>query len=59
MIDNDVQKIVEKLLKLRELHRARERVRQLERNLDDAPPKPEEPPGVPEYLRRHTPFRVS
>ena len=47
MIDNEVQKIVDKLQRLRALRRARERVRQLELELNGAPARPEDPPQLP------------
>jgi hypothetical protein len=59
MVDREVEKIVDKLQKLRALHHARERVRQLERELNGQPPKPENPPHLPEFLRQHSPLRVA
>jgi len=59
MIDSDVEKILDKRHKLRELRRARERVRQLERELNGESPKPADPVHVPEFLRQHLPLRVS
>lgn len=54
MSDGEVQKIIDKLQKLRALSQARERVRQLERELYGAAAKPREPPPVPEFLcHRH------
>lgn len=58
MFDGDMEKIVEKLHKLRELHRARERLRQLERALNGEPVEAEKPREIPEYLRQRTPYRV-
>jgi hypothetical protein len=58
MLDNDMEKIVDKLHKLRALRHARERVRQLERELNGEPAKPESPPYLPEFLRQHSPLRV-
>ena len=52
MGDSQVDKIVDKLQKLRALRRARERVRQLERELSGAPAKREGPAHLPEFLRR-------
>jgi hypothetical protein len=54
MVDTEVQKIFEKLQKLRALRLARERVRQLERELHGETPKPEGAPHLPEFLRQHT-----
>jgi len=59
MVDREVEKIVDKLHKLRALRRARERVRQLERELNGAPAKPESAPHLPEFLRQHSPLRVA
>ena len=59
MIDDDLDRIVAKQHKLKELSRARERVRQLEQELCGAPPRPEQPPHVPEFLRQRTPRRIS
>jgi hypothetical protein len=59
MGDSQLDKIVDKLQKLRALRRARERVRQLERELNGAPAKPETPPHLPEFLRQRGPFRVA
>ena len=58
MIDSEVAKILGKQHQLRELRRARERVRQLERELNGAPGRPTEPTQVPEFLRAHLPLRV-
>jgi len=43
MIDAELEKVIGKALKLKELHRARARVLQLERELRGEPTKPEEP----------------
>jgi len=59
MVDHEVGKIVEKLQKLRALRQARERVRQLERELNGEQAKPESPPHLPEFLRQHSPLRVA
>ena len=59
MVDHEVEKIVDKLQKLRALRHARERVRQLERELDGQPAKPEALPQLPEFLRQHTPLRIA
>jgi hypothetical protein len=59
MVDHEVQMIVDKQRKLRALRHARERVRQLERELSGEPAKREEPPRLPEFLRQHTPLQVS
>ena len=58
MVDQEVEKIVDKLQKLRALRHARERVRQLERELSGAPAKPKSPSHLPEFLRQHSPLRV-
>ena len=58
MVDQEVEKIVAKLQKLRALRHARERVRQLERELHGEPAKPEGPPHLPEFLRQHSPLRA-
>lgn len=59
MVDREVEKIVGKLQKLRALRHARERVRQLERELNGEPAKPERPQHLPEFLRQQTPLRVA
>ena len=59
MGDSQLDKIVDKLQKLRALRRARERVRQLERELNGEPAKPEAPLHLPEFLRQRGPFRVA
>jgi hypothetical protein len=50
MIDTELEKVIGKALKLKELSLAKARVRQLERELRGEPAKPEEPPYVPEFL---------
>jgi predicted component of type VI protein secretion system len=60
MVDHDVEKIVDKLQKLRALRHARERVRQLERELNGEPARlAATPPHVPEFLRQHCPPRIA
>ena len=59
MRDHQVEKIVDKLQKLRALRHARERVRQLERELNGVPAKPEDPPHLPEFLRQQGPLRIA
>jgi hypothetical protein len=59
MVDREVQKIVDKLQKLRALRHARERVRQLERELHGAAQKSEGAPHLPEILRQHSSLRVA
>jgi predicted component of type VI protein secretion system len=59
MADQELEKIVDKLQKLRALRHARERVRQLERELNGEPPKPESTPRVPEFLKANGPLRVA
>jgi len=51
MSEEQLQQIVGKASKLNELRRAKDRVRQLERQLRGEPVKPEEPDYVPEFLR--------
>jgi hypothetical protein len=58
MSDSEVRKIIDKLGKLRALSRARERVRQLERELYGDSSKPEDPRAVPEFLSQHQPLRT-
>ena len=55
MIDSELDKVLGKALKLRELHRARQRVIQLERELRGEAVKPEEPCYIPEFLAQHAP----
>lgn len=50
MIDTELEKIIGKALKLKELNRAKAHVRQLERELRGEPATPEEPPYIPEFL---------
>ena len=59
MVDHEVHKIIDKLQKLRALRHARERVRQLERELNGEPGKAESPPHLPELLRQHGPLPVA
>ena len=51
MSDNQLEQIIGKARRLKELRRAKERIRQLERELRGEPPRPEEPTWVPEFLR--------
>jgi hypothetical protein len=51
-MDSHVEKIVDKLQKLRTLRQARERVRQLEMALNGEPARAEAPPHIPEFLRQ-------
>jgi hypothetical protein len=51
MSEDQLQQIVGKASKLNELRRAKDRVRQLERELRGEPVKPKEPDYVPEFLR--------
>ena len=51
MNDYELEQIIGKARRLKELRRAKERVRQLERELRGGPPRPEEPAWVPEFLR--------
>ena len=50
MSTEELEQIVAKARKLRELRRARERVRQLEGQLRGEPSKPEEPTYIPKFL---------
>src|SRR3977135_1650577 len=50
MSDDELQRVIGKARRLKELRRAKERVRQLERELRGEPAKPEESPWVPEFL---------
>ncbi len=50
MIDRELEKVIAKALKLKELQRARQRVIQLERELRGEAAKPEEPHHIPEFL---------
>jgi hypothetical protein len=54
MSDSELEQIIGKARRLRELRRAKERVRRLERELRGEPPRPEEPTWVPEFLRTQT-----
>jgi hypothetical protein len=54
MVDSGIDKAIDKLQKLRELRRARDRVRELERELSGVPARPVEAPSIPEFLRLHT-----
>jgi hypothetical protein len=49
--DDELQRVIGKARRLKELRRAKERVRQLERELRGEPAKPEESTWVPEFLR--------
>jgi len=51
MSDAELEQIIGKVPKLKALIRARERVKQLERELRGEPAKPEESSYVPEFLR--------
>jgi hypothetical protein len=55
MSDDELEQVIGKRRKLKELRRARERVQQLERQLRGEPAKPEESPYVPEFLRLPAP----
>jgi hypothetical protein len=57
MVDSGIEKIIDKLQKLRELRRARDRVRQLERALSGQPATPVEALAIPEFLRQHLPMQ--
>jgi hypothetical protein len=51
MSDDELQRVIGKARRLKELRRAKERVRQLERELRGEPAKPQESTWVPEFLR--------
>ena len=53
MGDTEVAKIIDKLQKIRALKRARETVRQLERELYGAAGKPASAAEVPAFLHQH------
>lgn len=59
MVDHELRKIVDKQEKLRALHHARARVRQLERELSGEPAKREGPAHLPEFLRQNLPLQAS
>jgi hypothetical protein len=56
--DSELRKILDKLSKLRALRHARERVRQLERELCGGSAKPEQPQELPDFLSQHEPLRL-
>jgi hypothetical protein len=58
MSDTEVRKIIDKLQKIRALSRAREYVRQLERELYGEAPKPAAPAEVPRFISQDYPLRV-
>lgn len=58
MSDSEMRKIIDKLQKLSALSLARERVRQLERELQGQAVKRYDPPQVPEFLSGRGPLRV-
>jgi hypothetical protein len=51
MSDDELEQVIRKRRRLKELRRAKERVRQLERELRGEPAKPEVSTWVPEFLR--------
>jgi hypothetical protein len=53
-----VRKLIDKLQKIRALRRAREYVRQLERELCGEAGTPAAPAEVPRFLSHHHPLRV-
>ena len=59
MVDHQVRKLADKQQKLIALHRARDRVRRLEWELSGKPARPQEPPQLPEFLRRDLPLQAS
>lgn len=58
MVDSRTEQIIEKLQKLRALRLARDRVRQLERELRGERTRAEEPPFIPEFLRQQRSLRA-
>ena len=58
MVDSAMEKVIDKLQKLRELRRARDRVSQLERELRGEPARPMEAASIPEFLRRRAPVQA-
>lgn len=58
MADSGVEQIIDKLQKLRALRLARDRVRQLERELRGERARSEEPPSIPEFLRQQRSLRA-
>ena len=55
VIDPQLEKVIGKALKLKELRRARARVMQLERELRGERVRPEEPSPIPEFLVQQPP----
>ncbi|HEX4649575.1 MAG TPA: hypothetical protein VH111_12160 [Steroidobacteraceae bacterium] len=55
MIDPGFERVIAKTRKLKELHRARARVLQLERELRGEPAKADEPFYIPEFLAQQPP----
>jgi hypothetical protein len=55
MSDDELGQVIGKTRVLRELRRARARVKELERQLRGEPAKPEEPTYIPEFLRMPAP----
>jgi hypothetical protein len=51
MSDDELQQVIGKARMFKELRRAKERIRQLERELRGEPARPEESTWVPEFLR--------
>lgn len=52
MSDIELGHVIAKLQKIKALHRARAHVRQLELELRGGPARAEEPPFVPEFIRK-------
>lgn len=52
MSDTDLARVIYKQQRLKALHRARARVQQLERELRGEPVNAEEPPSIPDFLRK-------
>jgi hypothetical protein len=52
MSDDELRQVIGKARMFKELRRAKERVRQLERELRGEPARPEESTWVPEFLRK-------
>jgi hypothetical protein len=55
MSEHELERVLGKLCKLRELQRAKEHVKQLERELRGEPVRAQESERIPEYLRPRAP----
>lgn len=59
VIDHEVEKIVDKLQRLRALRCAREQLRQFERELNGVAAKPDSAPHLTEFFKQHGPLWVA